>query len=136
MSPQFELRLDRERCAPGDTISGTIHVLEGGRSRSLEVLLNYNEETEDYAAVATSVSSGPLQAGDLATGMSFEFELAFPPDAFPNYRSEHGELYLELEVKSEEFGLDTHARRRIEVAARTAPGRDVAAFQEAGGKGI
>lgn len=116
MSPELELRLDRERYAPGDSIRGTIHVLEGGRSRSVEALLNHNEKTEDYAAVATSVSSGPLQAGDLATGTSFEFELALPPDAFPNYRSEHCELYWELDIKSEELGPDTHRRRRIEVA--------------------
>jgi hypothetical protein len=116
VSPQFELHLDRERCAPGETISGTIVVLEGGPSRSLEMLLAYNEETEEYAAVANSISSGPLHTGDLTTGMSFDFELALPADAFPNYRSEHGELYWELDVKSEEFGPDTHQRRRIEVA--------------------
>lgn len=115
MSAQLELLLDRDRCAPGETIRGTIVVVEGGHSRSLEVLLEYKEETEDCAGVATSVSSGPLHAGDLATGMSFEFELALPQDALPNYRSEHGELYWTLDVKSEEFGADTHERRRIEV---------------------
>jgi hypothetical protein len=116
VSRRFELLLDRARCAPGETIRGTIHVLEGGRSRSLEVLLEYHERTEDYATVATSVSTGPLHTGDLPTGISFGFELALPADAFPNYRSEHGELYWELDVKSEEFGPDTHERRRIEVA--------------------
>ena len=116
MSPRFQLQLDRERYKPGDTITGTILVLEGGGSRTLEVLLEYNEEAEDdYSAVATSVSSGALHAGDLATGMSFDFELALPPDAFPNYRSEHGELYWQLDVKSDEHGRDTHERRRIEV---------------------
>jgi hypothetical protein len=88
MSPRFELQLDRERCAPGETIRGTIRVLEGSRSRSLQVLLEYKEETEDYAAVATGVSSGPLHTGDLTTGMSFRFELTLPLDAFPNWRSE------------------------------------------------
>jgi hypothetical protein len=115
VSPQLELLLDRDRCAPGEAIRGTIVVLEGGRSRSLEALLQYNEATEDFAAVATSVSTGPLHAGDLAPGMSFEFELTLPRDALPNHRSENGELYWELDVKSEEFGPDTHQRRRIEV---------------------
>ena len=117
MSPELELRLDRERYEPGETIRGTVYVLEGGGSRSVEALLDYNEKTEDHASVATSISSGPLQAGDLATGMSFEFELALPPDAFPNYRSEHGELYWEVHIKSEELGPDSHERRRIDVAA-------------------
>jgi hypothetical protein len=68
MSPRPDLQLDRARCAPGDTITGTIHVLEGGRSRSLEVLLEYHERTKDYATVATSLSSGRLHSADLATG--------------------------------------------------------------------
>lgn len=123
MSPRFQLQLDRERYRPGDTIRGTILVLEGGSSRSLEVLLEYNEKTEDYLEVATSISSGPLHAGDLAKGTSFDVELALPEDAFPNYRSEHGELYWQLDIKSDEFGRDTHERSRIEVepAHRPAP---------------
>lgn len=115
MSPRFQLQLDRERYTPGETIRGTILVLEGGGSRSLEALLLYNEETADYSAVATSVSSGPLHAGDLTSGMSFEFELPLPLDALPNCQSEHGELYWELDVKSDEPGRDTHERRRIEL---------------------
>jgi hypothetical protein len=117
VSPQF----GRDRYAPGDLIRGTIHVLEGGRSRSLEVQLNYIERTEDYAAVATSISSGPLHTGDLTTGTTFKVELALPPDALPNCRGEHGALYWEVDVKSETFGLDTHERRRIEIAPAQRP---------------
>jgi hypothetical protein len=122
MSPLLELQLDRERYALGETIRGTVQVLDGGSSRSLEVLLNYYEETEHFAEVAGSTSTGPLQTGDLTTGMSFDFELTLPPDALPNYRSEHGELYWEVDARSEKRGPDTHARRRIEVTA-AAPGR-------------
>jgi hypothetical protein len=124
VSARFQLDLDRERYTPGDTIRAKILVLEGGGSRSLEALLEYNEETEDgYSAVATSISSGQIHAGDLATGMSFDFELALPEDAFPNYRSEHGELYWQVDVRSAELGRDTHDRRRIEVESvhRTPP---------------
>jgi hypothetical protein len=46
----------------------------------------------------------------------FEFELTLHPDALPSYRSEHGELYWEVDAKSNEIGRDTHARRRIELA--------------------
>jgi hypothetical protein len=63
----------------------------------------------------TSLSTGPLHIGDLTAGVAFPFELALPPDALPNYRCEHGELYWELDVTSERFGLDAHERRRIEV---------------------
>jgi hypothetical protein len=116
MSAQFQLNLDRERYTPGDTIRGNIVVLKGDDTGSLEVLLEYNEEAEDdYSAIAASVSTGTLHAGDLATGMSFDFEVALPKDAFPNYRSEHGELYWQVDVKSDESGHETHERRRIEV---------------------
>ena len=115
MSPRFQLQLDRARYTPGETVRGTILVLEGGGSRSLEVLLAHNEKTADYSEVMTSISSGPLHAGDLAPGTSFEFELPLPADALPNYRSEHGELYWEIDVKSDEPGRDTHERHRIEL---------------------
>lgn len=119
MSTRFQLQLDRERYTPGDTIKGNILVLEGADSRFLEVLLEYHEEAEDgYSAVAASVSTGRLHAGDLAAGMSFDFELALPDDAFPNYRSQHGELYWQLDIKSDKLGRDTHERRRIEVEMR------------------
>jgi hypothetical protein len=116
VSIRFQLELDHERYTPGDTIRGNVLVLEGGDSRSLEVLLEYNEEAEDgYSAVAASVSTGPLRAGNLATGMSVDFEVALPEDAFPNYRSDHGELYWHLDVKSADPGGDTHERHRVEV---------------------
>jgi hypothetical protein len=93
-------------------------------SRSLEVLLEFKEESKGASGVATSVSTGSLHDGDLETGMSFGFELTLPEDAFPIYRSEHGELYWQLDVKSDSFGSDVHERRRVEVEPlqRTAPG--------------
>jgi hypothetical protein len=114
VSPRFQLQLDRERYAPGDTVRGTILVLEGGDSRSLEARLEYNEETDDYHEVAISIPSSALHEGELTTGTSFEFQLALPADALPNYRSRHGELYWQLDVKSDEVGRDTHERRRVE----------------------
>lgn len=126
MSSRFQLQLERDCYTSGDTVEGTILVLEGGRSRSVEVLLQYNEATEDYSEVATSVSSGSLHEGDLTTGTSFEFELALPPDALPNYQSKHGELYWDVNIKSDEFGRDTWERCRINVEPkqRTAPASD------------
>ena len=117
MSPRFQLELDRERYAPGETIKGTILVREGGGSRALEAILEYKEETADYSEVAISIPSGPLHEGDLTEGTSFAFELALPPDALPSYKSRHGELYWELDVKSDESGRDTHERRRVETVS-------------------
>jgi hypothetical protein len=115
MSPRLQIQLDREQYAPGDTVKGTILVTQGGSSRSLEAWLEYHERTDDYSEVGRSISSGPLHQGDLTTGWSFDVELPLPVDALPNYRSEHGELCWELDVRSDERGRDTHERRRIEV---------------------
>jgi hypothetical protein len=117
---RFELQLERERFKAGETVTGSVLVVEGGGSRALGVSLTYNEKTEDFFDVVTSTDSGALHEGDLAAGMSFAFELMVPIDALPNYESEHGELYWELDVKSDEAGRDTHERRRIEVEATPA----------------
>ena len=47
--------------------------------------------------------------------------LDLPADALPGYRSEHGELYWEIDVKSDEMGPDTHLRRRTEIVPVTVP---------------
>jgi hypothetical protein len=115
MSPRFQLQLERQRYAPGETVKGTILILEGGASRALEAQLEYKEESPDYSEVAVSIPSGALHDGDLTEGTSFEFGLTLPPDALPSYNSRHGELYWEVDAKSDEAGRDTHERQRIEV---------------------
>ena len=115
MSLTFDLQLERERFAPGDGVRGTVTVREGGRSRALEVLLEYHEKTQDYEEVARSVSSGPLHTGDIPTGLTVEFDVALPADALPNCSSPHGALFWRVDVKSDERGIDSHERRRIEV---------------------
>ncbi len=115
MSPRLALRLDRDAYAPGDVVRGTVDVLEGGRSRRLQVLLEFHERSDDYSRVARSVESGPLHSGDLPDVGSFSFEVRLPDDALPAYRSSHGELYWEVDACSDEFGRDTHARQRLNV---------------------
>ena len=117
MSPSFELQLDRASFQPDDGVAGTVVVIEGGRSRSLEVQLGFVEETDDYLEVATSISTGHLHEGRLEAGTSFRFELALPPDALPNFVSRHGQLYWRLDVKSDERGRDSHELRRIDVGS-------------------
>jgi hypothetical protein len=125
VSARLQLELAQERYRPGETVKGSVLVLEGGGSRSVDVSLAYHEETEDCQEVATEISSGPLHEGDLVAGTSFEFELALPADSFPNYTSEHGALYWEIDALSNEAGRDTHERVRIDVeAAEAAPSED------------
>jgi len=120
MSPSFDLQLGRESFAPGDAVTGTVLVTEGGDSRALEIALRFHEKSPDYEEVPLNRAQA-LHTGPLETGHSFDFSLELPPDALPGYKSAHGELYWELDVKSDEAGRDTHERRRIEVVAAAEP---------------
>jgi hypothetical protein len=132
MSPRLQLDLERTNYAPGETVKGTVLVLEGGESRALEAVLAYNEQTSDYSEVAISIPSGPLHEGELTAGTSYEFALPLPPDALPNYASGHGALYWEVDARSDEFGRDTHARARIEVEPPQPPPHEGVADEPTG----
>ena len=95
-------------------------VAEGGGSRGLDVTLAFHEKSPDYDEAPVNLTQ-TLQAGELQTGQSLGFALDLPENALPGHRSEHGELYWELDVKSDEMGLDTHVRRRIEVVVSAGP---------------
>lgn len=62
-----------------------------------------------------ALPGGELHAGDLETGASFPFAIALPADALPSYRSPNGELFWELDARSDERGVDTHGRVQVEV---------------------
>jgi hypothetical protein len=121
MSSALQLQLhDAHPYTLGETIAGNVLVLEGGRSRSLEVRLRYNEKTKDYSK-ATTTFSASLHEGDLTKGTLFEFEVLVPEDGTPDYRTNHGELYWELAITSDELGLDTQESRRVEVSVKPRP---------------
>jgi hypothetical protein len=120
VSPAFTVQLERDRFAPGERVAGTVLVTEGGGSRTLDVTLAFHEKSPDYEETPVSVTQA-LQTGDLQAGQSLAFALDLPEDALPGHRSEHGELYWELDVKSDEMGPDTHVRRRIEVVVEAVP---------------
>lgn len=117
----MEVQLQKESFAPGDTVAGTVVVHEGGRSRSLEVRLEFHEKTEDYTSVVRTISTGALHSGDLAAGMVFPFSLSVPADALPNCRGGIGELCWQVHVKSDERGRDSHVWQRVLVAVRQNP---------------
>ena len=127
MSPRLDLHVDREQYAPGETVTGNVTVAEGGRSRKVEVSLRYREQTDDeeYEHTAVTLPGGELHSGDLVEGSSYPFAIALPEEALPSYASAHGELYWELEARSDELGVDTRECRRVVVAVRPpdGPGR-------------
>jgi hypothetical protein len=115
MSPRLALELERDRYAPGETVSGVVRVVEGGGSRSLEVALEYRERTRDYSAVARRVATGPLHQGELPPGHTFPFSLQLPADAPPAHSTPNASLAWHVDAKSDERGLDTHDEREIHV---------------------
>ena len=116
MSLALELTLDGPGYRAGDWVRGRVAVTEGGRSRALKVALQFRERTADYSAVARTEAIEPVHYGELAAGQSFDFAIQLPADALPNCSSDHGALYWEVEVKSDEPGFDTVLHRQIEVA--------------------
>jgi hypothetical protein len=113
--PRFQLRVERQGYTAGDTVTGSVEVLDGGRSRLLEVSLDYNEKTKDCLDLGTRAGSKRLHEGEVTTGMSFPFALTLPTDALPNYQSAHGELYWEVHFRADQLGHEAHERCRIEV---------------------
>jgi hypothetical protein len=49
---------------------------------------------------------------------SFNYAVQLPADALPCHSSANGELYWEVEARSDELGPDTVAQQRLEVAVR------------------
>jgi len=111
----FQIALDRQRHAPGETVSGVVTVTEPLKSRKIEVFLNYREETDDYKEIGRSVGSGPLHEGRAEAGQTLRFSIQLPPDALPAHQSANGGLYWEVDVKSDELGMDTHGRFGLDV---------------------
>ncbi len=90
-------------------------MLEGGKCRRLIITTHYRERSDGNAAVARTVPGPVLHEGDLVTGTVYEFTVQLPPDALPGYRSSHGQLSWEVEVRSDEFGIDTVERKELEL---------------------
>lgn len=107
------MKLSVELRDTGPVVRGGVRVLEGGSSRSLTVSLQYREQSPDYTHTAVDVPGGVLHTGDLQDGMWFEFAIQMPADALPGQRFRHGETYWQVDVKSDEAGLDTHAVARL-----------------------
>ena len=114
MAP-LEVWTERQSYAPGEVVKGVVSVTLGHASRTLEVTLDFCEQSTSYTSVARRVSSGPIWQGELQPGQQFYFGLPLPPDAEPAYRSRHGALWWQVDARSDKFGRDPHGVRRIDV---------------------
>lgn len=115
----LEIRLDRERYAPGDTVRGTILVAEDAAAESLEISLNFHERATQYESVTDTIPGDPVEIGPPAQGAR-PFEAALPEDAPPNYTSAHGALWWSIDARAAAPGREVLATRRFEVVASDA----------------
>lgn len=111
---KLTIDLDADHVTPGQHVSGRVNVLEGGPSRSLSLTVSFHERSRDYAVVPHA-STGVLREGDLQTGQSVAFDFTLPEEALPAVAAAHSALYWELEVRSDEPGIDTVVRAPLHV---------------------
>jgi len=117
---RLEVRLDRERYAPGDTVRGAVAVVAGGGSAELGVALDFHEGSIECGAIAITTARVPVHEGELIEGSAYSFALELPQDAPPSQTSPHGGLWWAVDVSAGEPGSSPLASRRIEVQAPAA----------------
>ena len=113
----LELRLERDRFTPGDTIRGSAAVAEGGGLGEIRVWLSFRERSGDYEAVTRTLPGGSLEA-ELTPGTAHGFAIELPADAPPSYISRHGALWWTVDASVGGEAAGSPARRRIEVQTR------------------
>ena len=113
---KLEIALDSEAVAPGGTLKGLVEVVEGGEARSLTLTVSFCESSPSYMAVSFS-RSGVLHEGELATGQAVTFQYDLPEWAPPGVKTEHAELYWQVEAVADRPGLDARASRKFQITA-------------------
>lgn len=115
MSPRLAVELERAHHRPGETVRGVVIVSEGGRSRGLDVRLEYREQSPDYIEVARTIPGTRLVEGDLSASQRLPFALELPGDALPSLASAHGTLSWVVVARCDERGFDTIVVERFRV---------------------
>jgi hypothetical protein len=117
-----ELRLERERYAPGDTVRGVVK-LDRGTVGEIEVSLNFHERSTEYEATPISIPALPAEQTGLGSdGHRFAIEL--PEDAPPTLEARHGALWWTVDATVGGPDAPAVLSRRVEIrsAAPTGPG--------------
>jgi hypothetical protein len=114
---RIEVRPDRDRYAPGETVRGAVAVVAGGGPALLVVALNLHERSTGCEAIAIATPPTPIHEGELIEGSVYRFGLGLPADAPPSVASPHGGLWWAVDVSAGEPGSSPLASRRIEVEA-------------------
>jgi hypothetical protein len=126
---KISLLLDRDTVRPGDWVTGSVSVSEGGKARSIEVAIRYAERSIDYIAYPISITSAPLHEGDIADGLLVPFALAIPGHAMPSCRGQFGSLEWNVWAKVDRMGPDATDWAQLDVTP-SAPASGLPPFVE------
>jgi hypothetical protein len=124
--PELEIRLERARYAPGETVRGSVVPIEGGDPGELQVWLSFHERSTEYEAVRATIPGEILGPGGRAGG-GHRFEIDLPRDARPSLASRHGELWWAVAAARRNPESGEVVTRRIEVQHPRATAESVAA---------
>ena len=96
----MRLRIDLEQAAarPGEAITGTVVVLDGGRARRVTAWLEFVERAGKMSAIARREPASTLAEGDLQADQVLGFALPLAGDALPPLTTDVGELRWDLVV--------------------------------------
>lgn len=111
LTVRLGLTLEGERFVAGEEVTGSVRVLEEGGSRAVKVALLFKERSPVFTDTARTIEGADLGDAKLPVGEERSFSVRLPEDALPGYRSEHGELYWEVEARAGR----ARESRRIEV---------------------
>jgi hypothetical protein len=111
-----EVRLERERYLPGETVRGAVVVPEGAGVERIEVSLNFRERSTEYEATTVTIPGGRLDEGDPAPGGGHRFAIELPDDALPSQSGRHGALSWTVDATMMGSSADRVVSARIEVA--------------------
>jgi hypothetical protein len=108
----LEIRVDRDRVAPGETVQGSVLAGDDGSDGEVLVALTLRERSTEYESVASTI---PADAGGaIAARATREFAIELPEGALPSVRATHGGLTWTVDA-TDDSGADPAASVPIEV---------------------
>ncbi len=111
----LEIRVDRDRVAPGETVRGSVLAGDEGSTGEVRVALTLHERSTEYEAIASTIPAAG--GGAIAAGAAREFAIELPEDALPSVRAIHGGLSWTLDA-TDDSGEHPAASAPIEVVVR------------------
>jgi len=113
----LEIRLERDRFAPGETVRGSVLAGQEGSTGEVHLALSLRERSTEYECVASTVPGAP--GGAIPPGGAERFAIELPEDALPSLRSMHGGLSWTVDA-TDGSGEGVAASKTIEVVVEEA----------------